>query len=757
MKTVKTSELIAIDKNLIWQIANSCDVMFDTARLLFYRGIDTVEKARAFLSPGKSRFYDPFLLSGMCEAVERIKLAKDLSQNVLIFGDYDADGICATTILRNCLAVYGINARSIIPEREDGYGLNLDIISRLNEQEKIDLVITVDCGISDCSLVEQLKESGIDVIVTDHHEPPEKLPECIKINPKLSNQAYPFQGLCGAGVAYKLSCALIGKNADNYLDFVALATVADSMDLVDENRSLVYEGLKIFNSSKIKLPFKYLLGDGNKNVNSQTLAYQIAPRVNAGGRMGDAKSVLDLFYESDENEVFNLAVKINEYNVLRQAECDVIYKQAKQKIHDNELFRDNVILVADKEWKTGFIGIVAAKLVEDYKKPVIVFAGQDDFYKGSARSVEGINIYEAIASTSQLLLGFGGHSQAAGVSVAESNLEGFKKALCSYVGDRHAIITAEKTINVEWSVTDKFSIRFAREIERLEPFGVGNKKPLFCTTVNSVIQKPLKANSPHYSFNTNALEMLNFNGEKDSQILSLPINKEIVFEANYSVYKGRESVKGYVKSVIADYGDLSSTKHHVFLNEIKKLVKDGAFEANSISLDNIESGYGTLYVVSDVNNVNLLKEKTNNLQYHLFNVTDKNCENAVVISPNAIPDDYKRVVYLDKPMQYIPKSDCVSGPIGYSALDLVEFTRDAFVSVFNSIKQLKNHTVKDEIHMYSMCNCQYNEWTFFTCVAIFMELGFFEIKNGVLSYNDRIKRPLTDSIIYSKISLIKGN
>ncbi len=755
MKTVKTSELIKLDKNLIWQIANSCDVTFDTARLLFYRGIDSVEKAQIFLSPGKSRFYNPFLLSGIEEAVSRIKLAKELNQSVLIFGDYDADGICATTILRNSLAVYGINARCVIPERDDGYGLNFDIISSINEQERIHLIITVDCGISDYLVVEKLKENGIDVIITDHHEPPEILPDCIKINPKLSNQQYPFQGLCGAGVAYKLACAIIGKRADDDLDFVALATVADSMDLIDENRSLVYEGLKIFNSNKLKLPFKYLFSDTNKTINSQTLAYQIAPRVNAGGRMGDAKTVLDLFSETDENRIFDLAVRINEYNTLRQAECDVIYKQAKQKIYENNLYLDEVILVADKGWKTGFIGIVAAKLVEDYKKPVIVFAGQDDFYKGSARSIEDINIYEAICSASHLLLGFGGHSQAAGISVSEENLENFKIAICDFCKEKYSQIVATKKVQVEWELEDKFPLRLAREIERLEPFGVGNKKPLFSIKVDSVSQKQLRANSPHYSFNTLALEMLNFNGEKDSTILSLPISKEVVFEANYSVFKGRESVKGYVKNIIPDYADFSAVKYHVFLNELRKLTKEGELSPKQITVENIEKGYGTLYVLSDVRNVNIIKEKYKNLSCSLFNVLDKNCENTLVISPTDIPENYKRVIYLDVPMQYVSNSFSTNGPIGYTALDIVDFSRDAFANVFNEIKKFKNRLIKDEINMYSLCNCQYNEYTFLTCLSIFIELGFFEIQNGTLLYNERIKRPLTDSKIYSKISILK--
>ena len=249
MKIVYGEQLNSAQEQLITQIALNCNISFDTARLLFYRKQDTVEKVKRFLSPSKKHFHNPNLLSGVAQATAKINSAKQNAQNVLIFGDYDADGVCATTVLYNCLKDYGFNSiTTYIPERSEGYGLNIDTVQRLKESNDIQLLITVDCGISDYDKIEKIKELGIDVIVTDHHEPPEILPDCIKINPKLSGQSYPFDGLCGAGVAYKLGYALVGEKANDYLDFVALATVADSMELVDENRDIVAEGLKLFNS-----------------------------------------------------------------------------------------------------------------------------------------------------------------------------------------------------------------------------------------------------------------------------------------------------------------------------------------------------------------------------------------------------------------------------------------------------------------------------------------------------------------------------
>lgn len=755
MKIVYGNTLSAEDKATIWNIASSCGILFDTARLLFYRGINTVDKANRFLYPSKHKLHNPLLLDGIEDAIKRINYAKDHNQTVLVFGDYDADGVCATTLLSKCLKEFGINTLSIIPEREDGYGLNADLIEKINNKQKIDLVITVDCGISDFQCVQDLKEKGIDVIVTDHHEPPSILPECIKINPKLPNQKYPFTGLCGTGVAYKLASALVGSPADEYLDFVALATVADSMDLVDENRSLVVEGLKLLNSKKLRLPFKYLINDNKKPVTAQTLAYQLAPRVNAGGRMGDANSVLQLFSSENENEIFDLSVKINQYNISRQSECEVIYKQAKAQIAQNKLHKDSVILVADKNWKTGFVGIVAAKLVEDYKKPVIVFAGQDDYLKGSARSVEGLNIYEAISSVSDYLIGYGGHSQAAGVSIQTDMLETFRTKICSYVQENCLADTLSKTIAVEWEITDKISTTFAKEIERLEPFGVGNKKPYFSTRVKSVVQKPLRPESVHYTLNSNVIEILNFNGEKDSLILSMPCEKELVFEINCSVYNNRESVKGYLKQIVCNFTDYSFADPFVFDNEVKKLLEEKPITETQ-EFTQVKKGYGTLYVISDVNNISQLNEKIKGLNINLFEIDNKNCENTVVISPNEIPEGYSKVIYLDKPLQYINNAIATDGPVAFNGLKELSLDREVFIRIFNSIKKLGKNNVENVVKAYYKANCDCSHYTFIACLETFIELGFIKINNGIITFNEKIKRPLTDSKIYSKLLELKG-
>ena len=645
MKVVYPKALTEKEEKIVSDISFKCGILKETARLLFDRGINSVESAKRFLHPAKEHFLNPYDLFGVLDAVKRITLAKDLGEHVLVFGDYDADGICATTILCGCLKKFGIVADAIIPEREEGYGLNADKILSLNSERKIDLIITVDCGISDAEKINDLKAKGIDVIVTDHHEPPEILPDCICINPKIKGQNYGFDGLCGGGVAYKLGVALIGDKADEYLDFVALATVADSMDLIQENRDIVAVGLKKINDNPRKA-FRAFLGDNGKEVTAQTLAYAIAPRVNAGGRMGDASSALRLFLSEDENEIFDLSVKLNVYNATRQSLCEDAFISARSIAITSGASLDRIILVRGGEWNAGILGIVAARLTDFFNKPVIVFAFDPEtkVYKGSARSVEDVNIYDAINSAKEYLLNFGGHSQAAGLSVSEENFEPLRRAINNYAEENFTDKKAEKTVAVDLCLDQAVPIRLAEEIDMLEPFGVGNRRPLFATDVEKTTMTPLKEGSPHYSFKTDAVEILDFNGVNDVEALALPIEKTVVFELNLSSFRNKKSVKGFLRNV-------------------------------------------------------------------------------------------------------------VSVPNGIDLLDTAELSaeRDAFADTFTKISENVNRSEKEFLESALAGKTEEGKRQFLFCYEVFLELGFFVVKNGVILRDFAVKRPLTDSVLYKKV------
>lgn len=587
MKIVYGKTLSDVETVSVKEIAKECNIAFDTARLLFYRGIDDVNKAKKFLSAGKHNFHDPFLLSGMREAVEEIERVKNFDGKILVFGDYDADGVCASTVLSLCLKEYGVKSLAIIPEREDGYGLNPEKIFEILKTEKIDLIITVDCGISDREKIAEIKERGIPVIVTDHHVPPEVLPDCIVINPRLKGQAYPFEYLAGAGVAYKLGRALIGSAADKFLDYVALATVADSMELKDENRDIVTEGLKLFKHPR--KAFSYLISDASKEITSHTLAYQIAPRVNAGGRMGDALTALKLFTTSSESEMFELAVKLNSYNAERQSECEKIYTEAKRLINESGYYNDDFIIVSSKDWKAGFIGIVASRLVEDYSRPVIVFAEADGVLKGSGRCPDELNLLEMLNEVKELFVTYGGHSQAAGITMQTENEDILRQRLNVVVKEKSVNVSEEK-IYADWNIEAPLSMQFGKEIELLEPFGTGNPKPVFTAEVNGVKAKPLKIGSPHYSFNVHVGDFLDFNGENDVLPLRLPVDKFIVFEPNYSIFRGKESLKGFLKKIVFNEKNDERIKPYLMEDFLNKLIKndiDALICADGINKDDV--------------------------------------------------------------------------------------------------------------------------------------------------------------------------
>ena len=763
MKIIYAEQLNFSDTEKIRKNADECGILFETARLLYCRKTDTPEKIKRFFSPGKRNFGDPFSFRQMNLAVQRIERALNNSERVVVFGDYDADGICATAILIYALKEYGIDPIPLIPERDDGYGLNQTLIENLHGETPVDLIITVDCGISDAEKIDKIKSLGIDVIVTDHHEPPDILPECIVLNPKVKGETYPFDGLCGAGVAFKLACALIKNKADSLLDFAALATVADSMELSGENRDIVFEGLKLFNKN-LRPCFQYILGDNKKQITSHTLAFVIAPRINAGGRMGDARCALELFTLQGQGECFDRAVKLSRYNMERQAECDGIYRVAKQKIKDEGICNDRVLTVYDQNWKTGFVGIVAARLAEEFNRPVIVFAGYCGVLKGSARSTDNINIYEVISSAKELLVGFGGHAQAAGVTVDLHNFSALRNALNKYVSERYPEPDAEKKIYAEWKIDKSFPLDFAREIEQMEPFGVGNVRPLFGAETGAVRPTRIKADSAHYSFTCPVAEILDFNGEKDVEILSMPIKKQLVFEPNMSVFRGKEYFKGFLKSVVPDYS-CANYGLYIFMRELKKLssycepyYKDCAPSLPEISREELScGGYGTIFCVNDYSSLKNYPS-LKNLPASFFLPERENYSNCVVISLSCVPEGYERIIYLDTPLGFFKN---VENFIAADAPDngwinKISTERSDVADIYNTLKNYTGKEFLSSADFYEKNRPCENGFQFVFVCEVLLELGIFFIKDGTLRLDARVKNALTNSVLYSKISLIKG-
>jgi len=467
------------------------------ATLLLKRGCRTVEEARDFLNIEKMPFYSPFELDGMSEAVARINKAVEDHEKILVFGDYDADGISSVSVMVLGLRQLGADVDYYVPHRfTEGYGPNIPAFTQSKEQG-ISLVITVDTGIAAVEPVAAAREMGMDVIITDHHEPPAELPDayCI-INPKKPGCSYPFKSLAGVGVAFKIIHALLGAPPEDLLDLVAIGTISDLVPLVDENRLLVMKGLKLI-SRYPRQGLLALLKVADKQPQSITeddIGFGIGPRLNAAGRMDHARPAIELMLANSADDAEKLAQQLDDYNNERKQLVEEITEEAITKVAlMPEELRD-VIVVAGEDWHEGVIGIVASRLVEIYYRPVIVLAmnSQTGMAKGSARSIEGFDMYQALTTCKTMLTRFGGHPMAAGVTIRCDDVVALHKQLSAY---GKIILTSDvctpRTIIDHVYALEELSVKAIEELQQLAPYGTGNPKPQFLfeqMTIDSIRQ-----------------------------------------------------------------------------------------------------------------------------------------------------------------------------------------------------------------------------------------------------------------------------
>jgi single-stranded-DNA-specific exonuclease len=460
------------------------------AQVLVNRGIKDVASIRDFLYPSLDNLHDPFLMPDMERAVERLKIAIDRNETIFIHGDYDADGITSTALLMIILKEFGLKTFYHIPNRTtEGYGLSPLGIQKARACETT-LIVTADCGISSVEEVLSARSMGMDVIITDHHEPSESLPDAIAvINPHRVDSTYPFKYLAGVGVVFKLIQALNrdsrfkiqNSKLEELLDLVALGTIADSVPLVGENRIFAVFGLKEINKATCRTGIKALKGVSgvnNKELHSGLLSYTLIPRVNAAGRLDDAGQVVELFLTDNESKAQNIAALLEEQNRKRQKIENEVLKSALEMIDPDRL--DSAIVLSSPEWHPGVIGIVASRLVDMFYRPIFLFSIKESIAKGSARSIPPLNLYKAIADCSDILIGFGGHRQAAGLKLATENLSIFKEKIINIVERKLSDSDMIPVLEIDAAV--KFSdinFNLIKELSLLEPYGDSNKEPVF--------------------------------------------------------------------------------------------------------------------------------------------------------------------------------------------------------------------------------------------------------------------------------------
>lgn len=551
------------------------------ARLLMGRGYDTFEKAKAFIGKEQGELCDPFLLADMGKAADRVIKGINAGEPIMVYGDYDADGVTSTTIVYKYLKNAGASVDYYIPDRvNEGYGVNSQAIKDIADRG-YKLIITVDTGITACAEAELASSLGVDMVITDHHECGETLPDAVAVvDPHRSDCPYPFKKLAGVGVAYKLLCAVeerlrgvdmftaVAKISEDFAAEVAIGTIADVMELVGENRLIVGYGLSRMSATTNKGLSALMcaagiadrLSDGScaprKKITASTVGFTISPRINAAGRLASASDAVRLFVTDDEKEAEALAEKLCELNRLRQAEENRIIQQAREKIGVQCSEGDYVIVLDDDSWNHGVVGIVASRITGSYNLPSIIISfegssdGQqsdDDIGKGSGRSVKGFDLFDALHSLNYLLEKSGGHELAAGLSIKRENLDEFRRRINEYAAEKLRDTDLSKILNVDLIVrAEEITLNLAKELTLLEPYGGGNPQPVFALE-NAVIEDIVSiSDGKHLRLilrsGQSTFTAMMFNTSAEGFIFSCGDRVDIIFNLEVNEFRGRENV-----------------------------------------------------------------------------------------------------------------------------------------------------------------------------------------------------------------------
>lgn len=770
----------------ISKISSKFNLCEDIVKLLFCRGINTEDKIDDFLSSGITQLNNPYLLKNMSEVVEKINFHINNKHSILIMGDYDTDGISASAILYKYFESIGVKVNVFLPNRfVDGYGLTCETIEKVNNLYKPNLIITVDCGITCYNEVEFCKSLGIDIIITDHHDIPEIIPDTLVIDPKLPDQLYPFNELCGAGVALKLVHALSSlEECLKYTTIATLATVADIVPLVDENRAIVKLGLasqkeqlpkgikKLCNVLKIPLP-----------LSSSDISFKLAPKINATGRMGDAIISFWLYIEKSDAEIeknINLLLALNDKRV---EETNNIFASACDMLKDTNVSRLGMIILYNDEWESGVLGIICSKLVEKYNKPVCLLSLVDGEYKGSCRSIPGVNIFDALTSVSDLLIRFGGHNQAGGLSIEKKNLKEFRRRINDYVLNN---TNQDDMINRKYYDMDitnmDISIDFIKQLKIFEPCGFKNEKPTFrlAITENSASRM---ANFPqHLRMKEKGLNLIAFGKGNYYYNLNVNSNKEVILELELEKYGTKERINGFVRHI--NYSKLNTaTKSEIisanYLSQLKFINCKNEFLKNySYSFDGLikkinnitsENKFGTCILINDMDtyfkSIKLLKNIDN---YELFNINNSSGENVIVFAPNSDINlkDYNNIVLLDNYLcegylnslsNRFNRIFTSNERLNMSLFKNLDTSRQMFGNILNSIKAFnQTKPMPDMVTYFNNLrknnfidkNIKFNQFVLF--VLVMEELGIINFENGIMEVTN-VKSELSKSSIYNFI------
>ena len=743
------------------QLAGKLKISDSFLTLLLSRGFCDEASIYKFLHPSINDFSSPFDIGGMKDAVARLKQAIQKRERVLIYGDYDCDGICAISILMLYLKDK-VDAGYFIPDRnKDGYGISVDALKGIIARKKPNLVITVDCGITATAEVEYLKSQGIDTIVTDHHEPQAQIPDCIVVDPKVQKTGY--YDFCGAGVALKLVEAMAGREeATKYLDICAIATIADVVPLTKDNRIIAYLGLKQISANPRK-GIKMMLGEDK--VSSQNIMFRLAPRMNAAGRLGSAMKVVSLFLENDYFMLKTLSEELSRDNSLRQELCETAVAEAKEMLRGVDFNDTNIIVLKGDNWEAGILGIAAARLVDEFKRPTVLFAKSGDELKGSARSVPAVNIFELFNSLSTYFTAFGGHAQAAGVSMLEESFDAFKSAANEALKDLPSDVFCPDTecdmaLNLNGDV-----LSFARELELLEPTGYGNPRPNFLVNVKNFKFDRIGF-SNHMKCTTKAMDLMAFS--KYSDVLAPRIeNADFEVALGLNTFQNNTVAQGVVQSF--KINAMTATDDECKTYNLHHLDYEGECELESIDVATIEKmlerPFGTLVVCFDWTTYKLVasrSEKIKNLPFVFADSPHLNPENQVVIAPSATFDFgfYQQVVLAGHPLtdgykSYIAKQvkTYALGDVSAKPLRVQDTTlRTAYRHVYELSASKNRVQSMSRFYAYVSSRMNITETEFVAAIKIFEQLGLLHIGDRGAVEVSRRSVALTNSIAYRNLA-----
>lgn len=790
MKFIKYFDA-GVDNSTVKELSECFGISEKVMKIIASRGYDTKEKVSDFLWPEKRELASPFLMSGMREAVDVIQNHINQNKRILVFGDYDVDGISATAILIKALKQLNADVKYFLPNRYvDGYGLTVAVIDKLKKLFNPDLIVTVDCGITAYNEVEYAKSLGISMVVTDHHELPETLPNCPTVNTKIENQDYKFRGLCGTGVAYKLAEALIGKeNSQQFLPIVAIATIADIVPLVDENRTIVRLGFE--RMQELPIGVKQMFTHNKVSLtkpDASDIAFKIAPKLNASGRMGDAVDSLLLYLETNPVKIKELIEKIHGHNTKRQELGSAIYNDCKNILKTKDITKMPAIILWKEDWDHGILGIECSKLLDEYNRPVFLFTKEGDMLKGSARSINDINIHNILTSVADILEVFGGHTMAAGLSLKLDKFDEFVARVNSYIFENINFKAFEpiEYYDAEIELGD-INPKLLEDLKVLEPCGCENPKPKFLIEADKINIQPLSKSSGHANiiFGKN-LSLIYFNYVKEASKLNFGSKFKFIFE--FQEAKGK-----YFKGIVKDFdfggGVKQSASKYLECYSVSQLgytnqntnAKFKPYKAKDLInfvLDCSNNVFGTVFIANKLDTYHNFINTYNLENIYSIKIVDE-CSsgyNSVLLAPKSLDfaKKYKRIIFLDSvlDLSYIEQINNTTNAEIYlntdknysrTLLNNLQLDRSHFGRIYQYLLKYENTEFVSMLSVYSAIiknqKCKLNFNNFIVPFYVFKELKIIEIDENknefIYNINKKIKTDLNKSKIYNILNLIK--